>query len=119
MAEALARHYWAESFTIASAGVSALGHIPKHTLEVLEEMEVSTSGLYSKGLEELELNSFQIILNLAGYPLDAILPPSYEGEVIYWHVRDPYQESLDAFRQTRDAIEWLVTEKVPAWMDSA
>lgn len=118
MAEALARHYWGEAYTIASAGVSALGYVPENTLAVLEELKISTADLYSKGLNEVELDSFKIILNLAGYPLEGMLPPSYEGEVISWHVRDPYQESLDAFRQTRDAIEWLITEKVPAWMDS-
>jgi len=30
---------------------------------------------------------------------------------------DPFSESLEAFRQTRDTIEWLVTEQLPKWVD--
>jgi len=32
-------------------------------------------------------------------------------------VRDPFHDSLDAFRQTRNSIEWLITEKLPDWID--
>ena len=58
-----------------------------------------------------------MILDLASYPLEDILPPSFTGKVMHWHVRDPFQESIDAFRQTSNAIEWLVTEKLPDWID--
>ncbi len=117
MAEALARHYWGEKLAVASAGLSALGYIPRETKKVLEEIGISTQGIYSKGLGEIELDRFQLILDLASYPLESVLPKSFTGRVIHWLVRDPFQESLDSFRQTRDAIEWLVTEKLPEWID--
>ena len=117
MAEALARHYWGEKLAVASAGLSALGYIPRETKKVLEEIGISTQGIYSKGLSEIEIDRFQLILDLASYPLESILPQSFTGRVIHWLVRDPFQESLDSFRQTRDAIEWLITEKLPQWID--
>jgi protein-tyrosine-phosphatase len=117
MAEAIARHYWGESLEVASAGLSALGHIPRETIQVLEEVGISTQGLYSKGLSEVDIAGFHLILDLAAYPMDGIIPRSFAGRLIQWHVRDPFQESLDGFRQTRNAIEWLVTEKLPAWID--
>jgi protein-tyrosine-phosphatase len=117
MAEALARHYWGETLEVASAGLSALGYIPEETIRVLEEIGISTQGLYSKGLSEIDLGRFQLILDLASYPLEGILPPSFTGRVIHWHVRDPFQDGLKAFRQTRKAIELLVTQKLPEWLD--
>ena len=117
MAEALARHFWGEELEVASAGLHALGHIPMETLTVLEEIGVSTHGLYSKNLSAMDLERFHLILNLAGYNLVGIIPPSFKGSLLQWHVRDPYFESLDAFRQTRDAIEWLILEKLPEWIE--
>ena len=117
MAEALARHNWGEKLEVASAGVSALGYIPEETKKVLEEIGVSTDGLYSKGLSEMDINGFHLILDLVLYPLEGMLPPSFEGKVISWHVRDPFMEGLDSFRQTRNDIEWLVTEKLSEWLD--
>lgn len=117
MGEALARHHWQDKLEVASAGLSALGYVPEETLSVLEERGVSTRGLYSKGLAEVELDSFDLILDLLEYPLERLMPPSFKGKVIHWHVRDPFAESLDGFRETMDTIEWLVTEQLPKWVD--
>ena len=118
MGEALARHHWGDALKVASAGLNALGYIPQETLSVLKEIGVSTDGLYSKGLAEIEIDGFHLILDLLQYPLEGILPPSFEGKVIHWQVRDPFYGGLDGFRQTRNTIEWLVTEKLPEWFDS-
>ena len=117
MGEALARHHWNDALEVASAGLSALGYVPEATTSVLEEIGVSTHNLYSKGLSEVELGSFDLVLDLLEYPLEGLLPPSFRGKVIHWHVMDPFSESLETFRQTRDTIEWLVTEKLPQWLD--
>jgi len=117
MAEALARYHWGEKLQVASAGVSALGYIPEETKNVLEEVGVSTDGLYSKGLSEVDINGFHLILDLVLFPLEGLIPSSFEGKVISWHVRDPFMEGLDSFRQTRNDIEWLVTEKLSELLD--
>jgi protein-tyrosine-phosphatase len=96
MAEALARHHWGN---------------------VLEEVGISSDGLYSKGLSEVDIEGFHLILDLVLYPLEGMIPPSFEGKVIPWHVKDPFMEGLDSFRQTRNDIEWLVTEKLAEWLD--
>ncbi len=117
MAEALTRHHWGEEVKVMSAGMGPLGHIPPETLIVLEEIGVSTEGLRSKGLEELKLEAVDLVVNLSGYDPEGYLPPTLEGtRLINWYVRDPYGGSLDSFRQTRNAIEWLVTKKLPQWL---
>jgi len=117
MGEALARHHWNDTLEVASAGLSALGYVPDETTSVLDEIGVSTQGLYSKGLTEVELDSFDLVLDLLEYPLERLMPPSFKGKVIHWHVMDPFSESLEAFRQTRDTIKRLVTEQLPKWID--
>ena len=117
MGEALARHHWDNILEAASAGLTALGYVPEETTNVLQEIGVSTRGLYSKGLTEVELDRFDLILDLLEYPLERFMPPSFKGKVIHWYVMDPFAGSLEAFRQTRDAIEWLVTEHLPKWVD--
>jgi ArsR family transcriptional regulator len=117
MAEALARHAWGEELEVASAGLHALGHIPVETLKVLEEIGVSTQGLYSKDLSGMDLGRYHFIVNLADYNLEGVIPSSFKGRLLQWRVRDPYFESVDAFRQTRDAIEWLILEKLPKWIE--
>ena len=117
MGEALARYHWSDTLEVSSAGLVALGYIPEETKSVLEEIGVFTQGLYSKSLAEVDLDSFDLILDLLEYPLERLVPPSFKGKVIHWHVRDPFSESLAGFRQTRDTIEWLVTEQLPRWVD--
>ena len=117
MGEALARHHWSDTLEVASAGLIALGYIPEETKSVLEEIGVSTQGLYSKDLAEVNLVSFDLILDLLEDPLERLMPPTFKGKLSHWHVRDPFSESLAAFRQTRDTIEWLVTEQLLKWVD--
>ncbi len=118
MAEALTRHHWGDKVRVLSSGLNPLGYIPQETLTVLEEAGVSTEGLRSKRMEELDLESVDLVVNLSGTSLEGRLPPKLKGKrVIDWYIRDPYGYSLDSFRQTRDAIEWLVTEKLPRWLE--
>ena len=119
MAEAITRHYWKGRFEPASAGIHPLGRISEGTLQVLQEINVSADNLRSKGIAELDLSRFDRIINLSEYPLEDFIPWRYRAKVIDWYVRDPYGQSLDAYRRTLDAIEWLVTEKVPEWLGNS
>ena len=120
MAEALTRHYWGGKVEALSAGLNPLGYIPPETLQVLEEIGVPTEGLRSKGMGELDLESVDLVVNLSGTSLEGRLPVQLQSKrVIDWYVRDPYGFSLDSFRQTRDTIEWLVTEKLPLWLQES
>ncbi|RLD99232.1 MAG: arsenate reductase ArsC [Aquificota bacterium] len=118
MAEALTKHYWGDRVEALSSGISPLGYIPPETLKVLKETGVSTEGLRSKRMRELSLDSVDLVVNLSGHNMEDRLPPQLQSKkVIDWYIRDPYGESLDSFRRTRDAIEWLITEKLPKWLE--
>jgi arsenate reductase len=71
MAEALARHLFADKLTAASAGLQPLGYVARETLTVLAEVGAPTAGLHSKGLEEVNLPTFRLlsILPIIPWPL--------------------------------------------------
>ena len=118
MAEALARHFFGESVRTASAGIHRLGHVAEDTLKALEEIDVPTEGLHSKGFDAIDFALFHIVVNLTSFPLRGYIPESAARKVIDCPVVDPYGEGLAVYRQSRDAIAKLVKEKLPLWLDA-
>jgi arsenate reductase len=112
MAEALARHLWGEAVVAASAGISPLGLIAPMTLKVLAEMGVSTTGLRSKGLEEIEFSAFNLAVNLTDYSLAGRLPGAFSGRLLHRPIPDPYGGSLEDYRQTRDFLYRLILQEL-------
>jgi protein-tyrosine-phosphatase len=96
-----------------SAGLFPLGHIPPLTLEVLNEAGIPTDGLYSKGLTGLGFDDIDYLVNLSGLDLDRLIPPSFSGKLITNWVPDPFGEDIEAYRNARKELEWLVKEKLP------
>ncbi len=102
MAEALARHRYPE-IRVASAGLQPLGYIAELTLAVLAEAGVPTEGLWSKGLEDIDLKEFSLVVNLTTHALAGHLT-GFAGRILRRPVADPFGGTLAAYRETRDAI---------------
>jgi protein-tyrosine-phosphatase len=118
MAEALARHLFGEALAAASAGLRPLGFIARETLEVLAEIGVPTAGLRSKGLEEIELEGCNLLVNLTHHRLEDQIPPPLRERLLERPVADPYGEGLAVYRQSRDAIQRLITKEIATWLFS-
>lgn len=112
MAEALARHLLKGKVPVASAGLEPLGHVAPFTLEVLEEIGVDTRGLYSKGIEEVNLEDYGLLVNLSSYAVDFRLPRTWQGRILTRPVSDPYGGNLQDYRRTREEIRRLLTEEI-------
>lgn len=108
-AEALARHLASDVISASSAGISPLGRIAELTRKALAERGISMDGQYSKGLDEVEPATAEIIVNLSGIP-GASLFPSDRAEILDWHVEDPYGNDIEVHRQTCGEIEERVRE---------
>ena len=109
MAEALARHSSSDVIEAASAGLSPFGKIVEPTRKVLLERGIRMDGQHSKGLREVEADSFDLIVNMTGMPGRALFPGA---KVVDWDIADPYGEDMLLYRQICDEIEEHLTTLV-------
>ena len=115
MAEALTRHFFPDSWKAGSAGINPLGFITEETLQVLAELGIATEGLQSKGLAQIRLSKFHLLVNLTTNSLNGLLPRAGVGRIIHYPVTDPFGNSLEVYREARDTIRRFVTEKLPQY----
>ncbi len=108
MAEALARHFYGEVITTASAGLNPLGFVAAETLAVLAEIGVEIAGLHSKGLAEVDLEGCRLLVNLSHFALPTALPPHLRRRLLQRPVVDPVGRNLSVYRQARDEIRRLL-----------
>lgn len=101
MAEALARHSCGDVIVPSSAGLSPFGRIVDSTRAVLRERGVPLGQQYSKGLQEVSVESADLVVNMTGLPGQALFP---RKRVVDWDVGDPYGEDLEVYRRTCDLI---------------
>ncbi len=116
MAEALARHFHGNLLQACSAGLRPLGYIVRETLLVLAEEGISTSGLWSKGVEDIDWERCVAVVNLSEHSLAGRLPPENTLRVIHRPVTDPFGRSLAVYRQTREAIRRLLAQEAAGWL---
>ncbi|MFQ5777926.1 MAG: low molecular weight phosphatase family protein [Terriglobia bacterium] len=107
MAEAWARHLGRDRVEAMSAGLHPLGSIAPETTQVMEEKGIRLEGQKSKGLEEIDWRQVDVLVNMLPIPGRSLLP-SFEGQLVVWKVRDPYQEPVWVHRKVRDQLRRLV-----------
>jgi protein-tyrosine-phosphatase len=67
------------------------------------------AGLYSKGLNAIDLREYRLVINLSEHSLAGRIPTAHTGRVLHRPVLDPYGGSLSVYRQSRDAIQQVIT----------
>jgi arsenate reductase len=107
MAEAFARAYGSDVLTAQSAGLAPASIIQPLTRQTLQERNVSAEDLFPKGLEALEGESFDLVVNLSGLPLPPFLGTSIP-RVLVWPVPDPIGQKESVYREVALRIERLV-----------
>jgi arsenate reductase len=112
MAEALVRHRCGDRWEAASAGINPLGFVAPETLKVLAEMGVSPAGLYSKGLNKIDLRDYRLVINLSDHSLKGLIPPDSATELRNRPVPDPYGCSLEVYRRSRDEIQQVIIREL-------
>jgi arsenate reductase len=105
MAEGFARQYGGDIVEVMSAGVyPGIMTLPPLTVTTMREKRIDVTSQSPKGLEAVPLETFDVVVNMSGLPVDGARPE----RVVEWRVRDPYGQSEDAYRTVRDQIEGLV-----------
>jgi protein-tyrosine-phosphatase len=108
MAEALTKQLCGERWDAASAGLNPLGWVANETKEVLKESGVDPDGLRSKGLDEINLADYRLLVNLSEYSLNRLIPAEYEDRLIQRPMPDPFGGSLQDYRASREAIKQMI-----------
>jgi arsenate reductase len=108
MAEALARTYGEDIITADSAGLSPAIVTTSLTRRVLSERNVDLGNHLPKGLDDVDLNRYDLIVNMSGIKL----PSSIRVPVEEWPVADPYGAPESAYRKACDDIEGRVMRLV-------
>ncbi len=125
MAEAWARQMFPDQLDTFSAGVVAHGMNP-NVEQVMEEVGLSTKQQYSKTLDDLSGEHFDIVVTVCDNAAESC--PAWPETVK--HIHQPFPDppklastasstegQLDCYRQVRDQIRtWLETDLSPQLM---
>jgi protein-tyrosine-phosphatase len=87
IAEALAKHHFAELFEAESAGLRPLGFIDPTARAAVEERGASMEGQFSKGLRDHCLGEPDLIVNMSGLPGPGVFQ---NHKVENWLIADPF-----------------------------
>ena len=107
MAEAWTRHLSQGQVEAMSAGVRPLGFIAEETIAVMREKGIGLDGHQSKGLDAINWQQVDVLVNMSHYPPESFAP-TFTGRRLEWRVRDPFDEPIESFRRVRDELEKLV-----------
>lgn len=106
LAEGIARHLAPSDIEILSAG-SNPGGVKSEAIKVLSEIGISTAGLYSKSVQDIDSKGIDAVITLCSEEVC----PVFLGKAIriHWGLNDPSSENdaekrLVAFRKTRDEL---------------
>jgi|WetSurMetagenome_2_1015567.scaffolds.fasta_scaffold08343_2 protein-tyrosine-phosphatase len=114
MAEALARQLLPDTVMVGSAGLQPLGYVAEETLLVLAEAGIPTEGLWSKGLTEVYLAAYPLLVNLTSYNTAVYLPRTFQGRIVRHPVTDPFGSPLPVYREVRESLRRFISEDLPA-----
>lgn len=103
MAEGFANKYGSDVLVAQSAGLGPAAYVDPLTKKVMAEKNIDLATSLTKGLEEIDADRFDLIVNMSGRKL-----PASRLAVEEWKVRDPVGQSEEVFREVANVIEQLV-----------
>ena len=103
MAEGFANKYGSDVLSAQSAGLGPAVSVDVLTIKVMAEKNIDLSESFPKGVNEIDLDQFDLVINMSGSKL-----PSARIAVEDWKVRDPVGQSEEVFREIANIIEQLV-----------
>lgn len=105
MAEAIARDLGGSGVIAASAGLMPFGRIVPTTVRTLNALGYESRSLASKGLDDVDLSSFDVIVSLLGPTGLSYLAGTLPAELQSWSIPDPYGEDDDVYMAVARELE--------------
>lgn len=120
MAEAMLKHFHGHHIFVDSAGVRT-GELDPFAVAVMEEMGVDLSRHRPKAFDDLEDDSFDLVVTLSpeAHHRAIEMTRTTAFDVEFWNTFDPTliegnrDMRLDAFRQVRDSLLKKIQERFP------
>lgn len=103
MAEAFANAYAPNLVDASSAGLHPASRVSRRTVAVMEEKDIAVDGHAPQALDDVDLDSYDLIVNMSGRAL-----PQSGARVLAAPMPDPGRGDLNLHRQVRDAVEQVV-----------
>jgi len=95
------KQFFKNNFEIFSAGISPAMWIAENTKIVMKEKNIDISGQFSKGLDELKINSTDFLIALD----PRVKEKQFNNKnFICWHLEDPIGKDLHVYREIRDIL---------------
>jgi arsenate reductase (thioredoxin) len=101
MAEGFANHYGKDVLTATSAGLAPTQIVAQETIDTMSEKNIDISRHFPKRFDPLEAMDSDLIVNMSGF----VLPGKLSVPMEEWTVRDPYQDSMEVYRESANDIE--------------
>lgn len=108
MAEGFARRYGSDIMRATSAGLLPAPIVQPLTIQVMAAKNIDISDQSPKSIHELELNTFDVIVNMSG----AALPIGIRAGILTWNVPDPMGQPEEDYVKVRDQLEKLVMQLI-------
>lgn len=118
LAEAILRNRLGSAIEVQSAGPEPTAIHPL-ALEVLRAMHISTTGLRSKDIQDMEDRDFDFVITLCDNAREVCPPDRPEARYVHWSLPDPaavkgaLSRRRRAFRETADKITRRMRFLVP------
>lgn len=107
MAEGFARAYGSDVMEVRSAGLAPATIVAPLTKQMLYERNLPADDLFPKGIEMLQGEAFDVVVNLSGTSLPQF-PQTPAPRILVWPVTDPIGQKDSVYRDVADRIESLV-----------
>ena len=108
MAEAFARIHGGDRVEASSAGSRPSGRVNPRAVEFMREVGYDLSGHRSKGLTDLPVGEFEVVVGMGCGDEGCPLVAARRREE--WDIPDPKELSAEEYRRVRDRIERRVQE---------
>jgi arsenate reductase len=109
MAEAFARAYGSDVIQPMSAGMFAGWAVAPIARQVMQERGIALDDHFPKGVDEIDLNAFDLIVNMSGLDLPG---GATAAAVREWDVSDPVAGQEKEYRAAADEIERRVMQLI-------
>ena len=107
MAEGFAKLYGSPFLKVTSAGTKPASSVNPKAVEVMKELGIDITGQQPKILTSEMIQDADVLISM-GCGVEESCPADLYDNFVDWDLDDPYDQSIEKYREIRDEIKKLV-----------